>query len=77
MSIGVNDPQGVASLGSRGLIGRIYVGEHKTLLHIKYVSCGYHGFREEEFCCYMSMGANDPHRVWPVWTPGTWLAGFM
>ena len=27
-SMGVNDPQGVASLGPRGLIGRIYVGDH-------------------------------------------------
>ena len=27
-SKGANDPQGVASLGPRGLIGRIYVGNH-------------------------------------------------
>ena len=27
-SMGVNDPKGVASLGPRGLIGRIYVGDH-------------------------------------------------
>ena len=27
-SMGANDPQGVASLDPRGLIGRIYVGEH-------------------------------------------------
>ena len=27
-SMGANDPRGVASLGPRGLIGRIYVGEH-------------------------------------------------
>ena len=27
-SMGANDPQGVASLGPRGFIGRIYVGDH-------------------------------------------------
>ena len=27
-SMGANDPQGVASLDPRGLIGRIYVGDH-------------------------------------------------
>ena len=27
-SMGANDPQDVASLGPRGLIGRIYVGDH-------------------------------------------------
>ena len=37
---------GVASLDPRGLIGRIYVGDHKTLLHTKYKSCGPHGFRD-------------------------------
>ena len=51
-SMGANDPQGVASLGPRGLIGRIYVGDHKTLLHTKYVSCGPHGFREEDFLSF-------------------------
>ena len=33
----------------RGLIGRINVGDHYTLLHTKYISCGPHGFREEDF----------------------------
>ena len=46
--MGDNDHRGVASLGPRGLIGRIYVGE-QTLLHTKYVSSGPHGFREEDF----------------------------
>ena len=50
-SIGANDPRGVDSLGLRGLIGRIYVGDHETLLHTctTYVSCGPQGFREEDF----------------------------
>ena len=48
-SMGANDPRGVASLDPRGLIGRIYVGDHKTLLHTKYISSGPHGFREEYF----------------------------
>ena len=32
-SMGANDPWGVASLDPRGLVGRIYVGDHLTLLH--------------------------------------------
>ena len=48
-SMGTNDPQGMASLDPRGLIGRIYVGHNYTLLHTKYRSCGPHGFREEDF----------------------------
>ena len=39
---------GVANLDSRGMVGRIYVGDHQTLLHTKYISCGSHGFREED-----------------------------
>ena len=50
-SMGANDPRDVASLGPRGLIVRIYVGDHLTLLHTitKCVSCGPHEFREEDF----------------------------
>ena len=66
--MGANDPRGMASLGPRGLIGRIYVGDHYTFLHTKYVSCGPHGFRREDFFKffffhYKSMGANDPRSV--------------
>ena len=39
--------QGVASLDPRSMVGRIYVGDHQTLLHTKYMNCGPHGFREE------------------------------
>ena len=60
--MGANDPWGVASLGTRGLIGRIYVGDHLTLLHTKYIIWGSHGFREDflSFSHYKCMGANDP-----------------
>ena len=50
----------------RGLIGRIYVGDHYTLLHTQYISCGPHGFREEDFLSlfhYKSREANDPWGV--------------
>ena len=33
----------------KGLIGNIYIGGHKILLHTKYISCGPHGFREYFF----------------------------
>ena len=61
-------PWVVASLEPRGFFGRIYVGDHKTLLYTKYISCGPQGFREEDFLIffhYKSKGANDP-QVWPV-----------
>ena len=32
------DPQGVASFDPRGLIGRIYEGDYKALLYIKYIT---------------------------------------
>ena len=42
------------------MVGRIYVGDHLTLLHTKYLSSGPHCFREEDFLSfshYKSMGA--------------------
>ena len=59
-------PWDVASLEPWGLIGRIYVGDQNTLLHTKYISCGPHGFREEnlfQVFPIMSMGANGPWSV--------------
>ena len=64
--MGANDPRGVASLDPTVLIGRIYVGDHYTLLHTKYISWGPHDVREEDFISfshYKSMGANDPRGV--------------
>ena len=59
-------PWGVASLEPKGLIDRIYVVDHYTLLHTKYISSGPYGFREEDFLSfshYKSMAAND---LWGV-----------
>ena len=41
-------------------------GDNQTLLHTKYISCGPHGFRGEEFLSffhYKSMAGNDPRGV--------------
>ena len=54
-----NEPRGVANLDPRGTVGRIYVGDHLTLLYTKYLSSGPHGFREEDFLSvshYKSIG---------------------
>ena len=63
-SMRANDPRGMANLDPRGLIGRIYEGDHLTLLPTKHISLGPHGFREEDFFLnfshYKSKGANDP-----------------
>ena len=56
----------MASLDTRGLIGRIYIVDHYMLLHTKYINSWSYGFREEDFCKfshYKSMGANDPRDV--------------
>ena len=69
--MGANDPSVMASLDPRSMVGRIYVGDYRPLLHTKYISCRPHGFREEDissfafFVClfvfflYKSVGAND------------------
>ena len=51
----------------RGLIGRIYVGDHYTLLHTKYISCGPHGFREEDFSKFFPIIS-----PWELMTPRAW-----
>ena len=48
-SMGANEHQGMANLDPRGMVGRIYVGDHLTLLHTKYLSSGPHDFTEEDF----------------------------
>ena len=73
-------PWGMASLGPRGLIGSIYVRDHKTLLHTKYISCRPHGFRVEDvfkFFPIISLWELMTLGAWPFRTPGAWLAGFM
>ena len=47
--MGANEPQGVANLDPRGMVGRLYVGDHLTMLHTKYLSAWSYGFREEGF----------------------------
>ena len=49
MSMRANEPQNIPNLDPRGMIGRIYVGDHLTMLHTKYLSFGPHGFRKEDF----------------------------
>ena len=39
-SLGANDPQDGAVFDPRGMIGRIYVGYHKILIHAKKVQVG-------------------------------------
>ena len=50
--MGANDPRGGAIFDPRGMIGRIYIEDHYTLLHTKYESFGPCGFGEEDFLCF-------------------------
>ena len=69
------------NLDPRGMIGRIYVEYHLTLLHTKYTSFRPNGFREEDFFNFFSnykpMADNDAPGAWPIWTPGSRLAGLI
>ena len=47
MTMGDDDLRSVANLDPRGMIGRIFVEYHLTLLHTKYTSFGPCGFRED------------------------------
>ena len=48
----IYEPRGVANLDPKGIVGRIYEGDHLTLLNTKYLSSGPHGFREEDFLSF-------------------------
>ena len=63
----------------KGMVGRIYVEDHYTLLHTKYESSGPCGFGKDFFLCFShctSMGAMTPG-AGPFLTPGAWLLGFI
>ena len=47
--MGAKDHRGVANLDPRVMVGRIYVGDHWTLIHTKCIICMPHGFREDFF----------------------------
>ena len=69
-SMGANAPQGRTIFVPRGMVGRIYIEYHYTLLHAKYESSRPCGFGEEDFF---------PRRpgAGPVWTPRACLTGFI
>ena len=76
-----NAPWNGAILNTRGIIGRIYVKHHITLLHTKYTIFVPCCFREEDFfsCVnyYKPMADNDVPEAWPVWTLAAWFSGFI
>ena len=48
-------PRGGSISDPRGMLGRIYVKLHITMLHTKYRSFGCCGFREEDFFMYFPL----------------------
>ena len=44
--MGANEPRCMANLDPRGIVGGIYVGDYFTLLHTKYLSSGFYGFKK-------------------------------
>ena len=58
--------RGLAKFDPRGMNDKIYVEDHKPLLHTKYQSCGPSGFREEDFLIFShskSMETINPRGV--------------
>ena len=51
MSMGANDPRGSAIFYTRGMVGRIYIEDHYTMLHTKLQTMKAlgRGFVEEDF----------------------------
>ena len=50
-----NEPRDLTNLDPRGMVGRIYIGDHLTLLHAKNLSSGPHSFREDDFEDYLAV----------------------
>ena len=55
MSMRANEPREMSNLDPRGMVSSIYVGDHLTLLHTKYLSSGSHGFRKEDFLMFFPL----------------------
>ena len=78
-SMGANNPPGHGQLGPQGLDWKDLCRGPLNLATSKYISCGPHGFRVEDFLSfshYNSMGANEPQGMANL-DPGAWSAGFM
>ena len=43
-SMEAKDPEGLANLEPRDMVGMLYVGDHQTLLYTNYISCGPYGY---------------------------------
>ena len=73
--MGDNEHRGVANLDPKGMIGRIYVGDHLMLLHTKYLSSGPYGLREDFLSfSHISIWELISPGAWSILTLGAWLA---
>ena len=61
------------------MVGRIYKGDYKTVLHTQYKSFGPQGFREEDLLCSsycQSIVANIPRVLDPKGMTGRIYVGY-
>ena len=63
MTMGDDDPGGVTNLDPRGIIGRIYIEYHLTLLHTKYTCFRPGGLEKKIFKCFFIIS------LWQIMTP--------
>ena len=68
--MGANDPRGGAIFDPRGMIARIYIEDHYTLLHTKYESFGPCGFGEDDFFMFFPLHPRGRTRMDPRGTVG-------
>ena len=80
MTMGDDDPRGVANLDPRGMIGRIYEEYHLILLDTNIQTVGIVVIEKKifkRFSNYKPMADNDAPGAWPIWTPGSRLAAII
>ena len=54
-SLEAKDPEGLANLQPRVMVGKIDVGDHQALLYSKYKSCGPYGYGIEDFKVFFQL----------------------
>ena len=75
-----DEPRGMANLDPRGMIGRIYVEYFLALVTLNIPALGLVVLEKKIFKCfshYKPTADNDAPGAWPIWTPGSRLAGII
>ena len=78
--MGDDDPRDMANLDPRGMIGRTYVEYHLNCYTLNIQALGLVVLEKKIFKClshYKPMADHDASGAWPIWNPGSRLAGII